>query len=62
MDCSYLSAGGVTCLYSICLSTYFCQQGSAETATVTVTVDGIPDLARSMGQDTIDMLSKAKMR
>jgi hypothetical protein len=27
-----------------------------------VTADGIPELARSMGQDTIDMLSKAKMR
>jgi hypothetical protein len=42
------------------------QQGAAGTTAVavavTVTADGIPELARSMGQDTIDMLSKAKMR
>lgn len=31
-------------------------------AVSSVTDDGIPQLARTMGQETIDMLSKAKMR
>jgi hypothetical protein len=35
---------------------------SSTAANSNITEDGIPELARTLGRETIDMLSKAKMR